>query len=295
MKLATFSDAKGRRIGIVRDHRIVDLARHAPELPSEMIAFLRAGEPALARARAFADADAIPLSQVRLEAPVRRPERIFCIGLNYADHVAESGTAIPQKQMWFTKQPGSVAGPCDPFVLPVVSSALDYEAELVFAIGKHCKHVPAERVTEVIAGFCCGNDVSVRDWQFHSQTMVMGKAFDTHAPIGPWLVTPDEVGDPHALDIRCWVNGELRQSSNTKNLIFNCYDQIAYLSRAFALEPGDLIFTGTSSGVGAAMKPPKFLKAGDVVRIEIEKIGMIENRVEPERAETVIHDTQHAL
>ena len=230
----------------------------------------------------------MPLDQVQLNAPIDDPRRIFCIGLNYADHIEESSLERPTMQAWFTKHAGCVVGPHDPVLLPAVSQALDYEAELVFVIGKKCKHVPAERVGEVIAGYCCGNDVSVRDWQFHSQTMLMGKSFDTHAPIGPWLVTPDELGDPHNLDIQCWVNGELRQSSNTKHLIFNCFEQIAYLSKAFTFEPGDLIFTGTPSGVGATRKPPLFLKAGDVVRVEIEKIGAIENKVEQVIAATLI-------
>ena len=282
MKLATFSDSKGQRIGVVNGNSIVDLSEHAPSLPTDMIAFLEAGEKALGAARTAANAPGIPLDRVKLEAPVQRPRKVLGIGLNYADHIAESGMAKPERQVWFTKQHNGIVGPSDPFLLPAVSQLLDYEAELCFVIGKRCKHVPRERASEVIAGFCVGNDVSVRDWQFHSQTMLMGKSFDTHAPLGPWLVTPDEIGDPHGLDIKCWVNGELRQSSNTRQLIFNCYDQIAYLSQAFRLEPGDVIYTGTPAGVGAAMKPPSFLKVGDRVRIEIERIGSIENWVEPE-------------
>ena len=161
-------------------------------------------------------------------------------------------------------------------------------AELGVVIGKRCKHVPRERAAEVIAGYCCGNDVSVRDWQMRAQTMQIGKSFDTHGPTGPWLVTPDEVGDPHDLDIRAEVNGELRQNSNMKHLIYDCYDAVAHLTQAFTLDPGDLLFMGTPAGVGAAMKPPQFLKAGDVVRVEIEKLGYLENRVVPEAAECVI-------
>ncbi|MEW6089797.1 MAG: fumarylacetoacetate hydrolase family protein, partial [Pseudomonadota bacterium] len=206
----------------------------------------------------------------------------------YRDHVEESGQPMPEHQVWFNKQHNCITGPYDDVALPAVSSLLDYEAEMCFVIGKRCKHVPKERAHEVIAGYFVGNDVSVRDWQLRTNTWQIGKSFDTHGPIGPWIVTPDEVGDPHALAIRCWVNGELRQNSNTKHLIFNCFDQIAHLSQAFTLDPGDVIFTGTSGGVGAAMKPMQFLKAGDVVRVEVEKLGYIENRVVPEKAETII-------
>ena len=172
--------------------------------------------------------------------------------------------------------------------MPVVSDNLDYEAELCLVIGKRCKHVPAERAHEVIGGYFCGNDVSVRDWQLRVPTFQIGKSFDTHGPMGPWLVTPDEVGNPHDLDILCLVNGEKRQKSNTKHLIFNCFDAIAHLSQAFTLDVGDVLFMGTPSGVGVAMKPPSFMKVGDVVRVEIEKLGYIENTVVAESGETII-------
>ena len=156
----------------------------------------------------------------------------------------------------------------------------------MFVIGRRCRHVPRDRADEVIAGCLVGNDVSVRDWQRRAQTMTLGKSWDTHGPIGPWIVTPDELGDLHSLALRTWVNDELRQDSNTKHLIFDCYDMIETLSTVFTLEPGDLIATGTSGGVGAAMTPRRFLVAGDVVRIEIENIGAIENRVINEPADT---------
>ena len=169
-----------------------------------------------------------------------------------------------------------------------MSDRLDYEGELVFVIGKRAKHVPRERAHEVIAGYCAGNDVSVRDWQAASRTMQIGKSFDTHAPFGPWIVTADEVGDPHNLGIRTVVNEEIRQNSNTEHLIFNCFEQIEHLTKSFTLDPGDVIFTGTSSGVGAAMKPPAWLKVGDEVRVEVERIGFIEHSVVEENAATVI-------
>ena len=229
-----------------------------------------------------------PLAEVELLAPILNPGKVLAIGLNYGDHIEESGMDAPKHQVWFNKQHNCINGPYAPINLPSVSTALDYEAELCVVIGKRCKHVPRERAHEVIAGFCVGNDVSVRDWQLRVPTFQIGKSFDTHGPIGPYLVTSDEVGDPHTLDIRCLVNGEERQHSNTEHLIFDCFDAIAHLTQAFTLDVGDVLFMGTPAGVGVAMKPPVFLKEGDVVRVEIEKLGYIENTVVAEQAETVI-------
>jgi 2-keto-4-pentenoate hydratase/2-oxohepta-3-ene-1,7-dioic acid hydratase in catechol pathway len=183
----------------------------------------------------------------------------------------------PEFPVFFNKQSTCVTGPRDPIHRPRVSTMLDYEGELGFVIGRRCRYVPKERAAEVIAGYLVVDDVSVRDWQFRAQTMTLGKSFDTHGPIGPWIVTPDEVGDPHVLELKTWVNGELRQHSNTRELIYDCFDQVATLSAAFTLEPGDVVATGTPGGVGVAQG--KFLVPGDVVRIEIEQIGAIENRV----------------
>lgn len=278
MKLATFTQSGRTRIGVVQDGGILDLSLAVPALPQEMRAFLEAGAPAMAGAR-VAKGALIPLADVHLEAPVMRPPKFLAIGLNYADHIAESKRDTPANQLWFNKQTTCVNAPNDPVHLPKVSSALDYEGELGFVIGRKCRHVPRERAHEVIAGFCIVDDVSVRDWQFHSQTMTMGKSFDTHGPFGPWIVTPDEIGDPHNLSIRTLLNGVVVQDSNTRHLVFNCYDQIAYLTQAFTLLPGDVIATGTPGGVGVAKTPPQFMKAGDRVRIEIEKIGAIEHEI----------------
>ena len=290
MKLATFRDGDGVRIGIVVGELVIDLSAAAPELPTDMTAFLAAGDAAMARAEAVQDdADhALPVDNVEFLAPVPRPGKILAIGLNYADHIAETGAQTPTTQIWFNKQTTAVNAPYAGIVKPSVSDDVDYEGELVFVIGKRAKHVPAERASEVIAGYCCGNDVSVRDWQSASRTMQMGKSFDTHAPFGPWIATPDEVGDPHTLGLRTYVNGEKRQDSNTRFLVFNCFEQIAHLTKAFTLEPGDVIFTGTSAGVAAAMNPPPWLEVGDVVRIEIDRIGYIENTMVEEKADTVI-------
>ncbi|MEQ1866741.1 MAG: fumarylacetoacetate hydrolase family protein [Micropepsaceae bacterium] len=284
MKLVTFTDAAGTRIGIAVDGGIVDLKKVDPDLPRDMIGLMNqwpAVRGAVERA-ATRKAD-VAQSAVKLEAPVQRPGKVFAIGLNYADHIAESGQGTPAEQVWFTKAVTSIHAPFEPVQLPKVSMLLDYEAELVAIIGKRCKHVPKDKAHEVIFGYCAGNDVTVRDWQFKTPQWVLGKSFDTHGPIGPWIVTPDEIGDPHALGIRAFVNGEKRQDSNTKHLVFNVFDQIAHISKAMTLEPGDVIFTGTPGGVGVALKPPQFLKAGDVTRVEIDKIGAIEATVVAEQ------------
>ncbi|HEV3115389.1 MAG TPA: fumarylacetoacetate hydrolase family protein [Candidatus Binataceae bacterium] len=287
MKIATFTHAASTRIGIVTGDSIVDLAAAAPELPRDMIAFLAAGAPAMERARqAAGGAKGLPLAEVKLEAPISRPPEFLAIGLNYADHIAESKTKPPDFPVFFNKQSTCVTGPYDAIHLPRISKLLDYEGELGFVIGRRCRHVPRDRAHEVIAGFIIVNDVSVRDWQMKAPTHTLGKSFDTHGPIGPWLVTPDEVGDPHSLELKTFVNGELRQHSNTRNLVFNCYVQIETLSTVFTLMPGMVISTGTPSGVGAAMNPPRFLKMGDVVRVEIDRIGHIENRVIHEPQDT---------
>lgn len=285
MKLATFQTSGSEpRIGLVVHDGIVDLARHVPDLPADMIGLITAWPKFKAELGTIASKQSadMPIEAVTLLAPVTRPGKILGIGLNYADHVAESGMAKPDAQLWFAKMPTATNGPFAPIQLPKVSEALDYEAELAIVIGKRCKHVAREQAHEVIFGYCVANDVSVRDWQLRTSQFTVGKSFDTHAPLGPWIVTADELKDPHNLDIRCFVNGELRQSSNTKYLIFNCFDQVEHLSQAMTLEPGDVLLSGTPGGVGVAFKPPRFLRAGDVVKVDIEQIGSISNTVEPE-------------
>ncbi len=290
MKLATFStaDNPNPRLGVVREDGMMDLSSIGGA-PDSMRAWLAGGEAADSLARAAAEAtNPIDLAAVQWHPPVPHPGKILGIGLNYADHIAETGMPRPQTQVWFNKQHNCVNGPYADINLPMASDKLDYEAELCVIIGKRCKHVPKERAHEVIAGYCCGNDVSVRDWQARAQTMQIGKSFDTHGPTGPYLVTPDEVGDPHNLNIRSFVNGELRQDSNTRHLIYDCFDAIAHLTRAFTLDAGDILFMGTPAGVGVAMQPPQFLREGDLARVEIEKLGYLEARVVRERAECVI-------
>jgi 2-keto-4-pentenoate hydratase/2-oxohepta-3-ene-1,7-dioic acid hydratase in catechol pathway len=284
MKLCTFHRAGSLRVGVVLDDEVVDLAEAAPELPRELSELLAAGEGVL-RAAAEAAARArnrLPLESLRLAAPIPRPPKFLAIGLNYADHVAEAGLETPKFPTVFNKQSTCATGPRDPVHMPRVSSALDYEGELGFVIGRRCRHVPRDRAALVIAGYLVVNDVTVRDWQFRTPTWTMGKSFDTHGPLGPWLTTSDEIGDPHGLRLRTWVNGELRQDSNTKQLIFDCFALVEHLSTAFTLEPGDVVSTGTPGGVGIAMKPPRLLRVGDVVKIEIDGLGALENRVVPE-------------
>ncbi len=234
-----------------------------------------------------------PLDKVRLLAPVR-PRKFLAIGLNYADHIAESGMEAPQYPVFFNKQVTCVAGPQQDVHMPRVSSLLDYEGELAIVIGTRCRHVPVERAHEVVAGYTIANDVSVRDWQVRSPTMMMGKSFDTHGPLGPWLVTPDELGDPHDLPIRTYVNDELRQDGNTRDMIYSCYQQIAHLSEAFTLEPGDVIATGTPAGIGAVRQPfpDGLLKIGDVLRVQIDGIGELCNTVVEEPEDYLAPETE---
>jgi 2-keto-4-pentenoate hydratase/2-oxohepta-3-ene-1,7-dioic acid hydratase in catechol pathway len=285
MKFITFSrpDA-GPATGIVVDRGVIDIRTHLADAPHGMIDLIAAWAAWQERLRHLAatqPAD-FALDAITLLAPVPRPGKILGIGLNYADHVAESGMDKPVDQLWFAKMPTTANGPFAPVDLPHVSEQLDYEAELAFVIGQRCRHVPLERAHEVIFGYCVANDVSVRDWQVRTSQFTIGKSFDTHAPFGPWIVTADEIADPHTLGMRCFVNGEKRQDSNTAQLIFNCFEQVEHLSKVMTLEPGDVILTGTPGGVGVGMKPPRWLRAGDRVKVEIDGIGAIENVVQPE-------------
>lgn len=280
MKLVRFDSGSGTRAGVVFGDAVVDLE---PLGFLDLLSVVRGGVGALSRITDFAaSAPSVPLSSVQLRAPIERPGKYLAIGMNYRKHVEEGaklGIAEPKKQLWFNKQTTSITGPFDGIVKPEVSDQIDYEVELGVVIGPAAKHVSAADAAHHIFGYFVANDVSTRDWQFHSQTMTMGKSFDSHGPIGPWIVTADEIADPHDLPIRCFVNGEERQSSNTGMMLHNIYEQIEYLSTAFTLEPGDLIATGTPEGVGIAKDPPVFLQVGDIVRCEIDGVGAIENPV----------------
>jgi len=255
-----------------------------------MIEFLGAGPKALLAMQELVNSGraCIALNEVKLNAPVPRPGKYLGIALNYADHIAETGRDQPEYPSFFTKQSTCVTGCGDAIHRPKVSDKLDYEGELAFVIGKRCRHVPVNKAHQVIAGFTIANDVSVRDWQMRSPTLMIGKSFDTCGPLGPWIVTPDELPDPHNLTIKTWIDNELRQDGNTRQMIFNCYEMIAYLSQAMTLEPGDVITTGTPGGVGVKMQPRGYMKPGQSARIEIEGIGTLCNPVieEPDNLAT---------
>jgi 2-keto-4-pentenoate hydratase/2-oxohepta-3-ene-1,7-dioic acid hydratase in catechol pathway len=247
---------------------------------------LAAGESALKAAAAAAkrpDAVKYDAATAKPLAPVPDPQKIVCLGLNYRDHAAESGSPIPREPILFSKYATALIGHGDNIVLPPVSREVDYEAELVIVIGKRGRNIPESQALAHVAGYTVGHDVSARDWQLKKdgKQWMAGKTFDTFAPVGPVLVTADEVPDPHNLPIRLRLNGQTMQDSNTKQMIFNVGATLAYLSQVFTLEPGDLIFTGTPPGVGMARKPPVYLKGGDVVEVEIEGIGLLRNPVVP--------------
>ena len=283
MRLCRFETAEGAPgLGLVEGDEVVDLsgADVAQEPARALDAVGRGGLEGLA-----ASAPRLPLAGVRLLAPAA-PRKYLAIALNYADHIAEMGMEAPEVPVFFNKQVTCVVGPGADVHMPKVSSFLDYEAELAVVIGRRCRHVPVERAHEAIAGYTCANDLSVRDWQGRARTMTLGKSFDTHGPLGPWLVTPEEVGDPQDLRVRCYVDDELRQDASTAEMVFDCFQQVSHLSEAFTLEPGDVIATGTPAGVGLGRKPVKdnILHVGQTVRVEIERIDELANTVveEPE-------------
>jgi 2-keto-4-pentenoate hydratase/2-oxohepta-3-ene-1,7-dioic acid hydratase in catechol pathway len=293
MRLCRFaSDRRGAALGIVEGDEVVDLS--SAEVPAEpALALAEVGQAALEELAAGAPRRR--LAETRLLAPAS-PRKYLGIALNYADHIAEMGMDAPEVPVFFNKQVTCVVGPGAGIHMPRVSTFLDYEAELALVIGKRCRHVPVERAHEAIAGYTCANDVSVRDWQGRAQTMTIGKSFDTHGPLGPWLVTPDELGDPQDLRIRCYLNDELRQDASTGEMVFDCFQQVAHLSEAFTLEPGDVIATGTPAGVGVGRKPIRdnLLKVGDTVRVEIEGIGELVNPVVEEPAGFVVEEGELA-
>ncbi len=282
MRLIRFSRDNGpAQLGLLVDNRAIAFADLVADAPVEARAAIAEWDTLAPRLANVDTKDkGTPLSAVKLLCPLETSEKIMAIGLNYADHIEEArdqGLKIPTEQVWFNKMPSSLTGPYGDVDLPKASQQVDYEVELVAVIGKGGRHISATDAPAHVFGYCVGNDVSARDWQMKTPQWVLGKSFDTHGPIGPAIVTSDEVGDPHGLAIKSFVNGELRQNSNTKHLVFNVWAQIEELSKVMTLKPGDLIFTGTPGGVGLAFKPPRFLKQGDVVRCEIEKLGAIEN------------------
>lgn len=291
MRIARFTHDGRTRLGVVEGAEVLDVGSLDDRLPADVAALLE-GE-GIGRLEALASKAArLALEEVRLEAPIVRPAEFLAIGLNYGAHIAErkegaaEAPAVPQV---FNKQVTCITGPYDPIEIPAAApNRVDYEGELAVVIGTRCRAVPRERASEVVAGYLVANDVSVRDWQKASATLTMGKSWDTHGPIGPWLVTADEVPDPHQLQLRTWVDGDLRQDDTTANMINDCWALIEHISTACTLLPGTIISTGTPKGVGVHRDPPLLLGPGMTVRVEVEGIGAIENPVVAQVTEAVL-------
>jgi len=278
MKLVRFSQKGPTRIGKVVGNTVVDLSEIYPEAGNSMRALL-ARLPELRAAIEACDLPSFDLAEVTLEAPIDDPQKFLAIGMNYKAHADEAlkgaGIPLPTSQLWFNKQVSCINGPYSEVEIPSVSNQVDYEAELGVIIGKRCRNVSRADARAVIAGYVVCNDVTARDWQFRSPTYTLGKSFDTHGPIGPWITTDDEIADPHALTLTLDYNGEERQRSSTGDMIYDIFDQIEYLSTVMTLEPGDILATGTPAGVGIASGT--FMKPGDVVRVTVDGLGSIEN------------------
>jgi 2-keto-4-pentenoate hydratase/2-oxohepta-3-ene-1,7-dioic acid hydratase in catechol pathway len=284
MHLATIQTPFGARAATLWENNYIDIHATDSVLPGTLRQLLEEG-PAALRAAEFAcrreKVVEYPADQVRLLPPIPNPHKIICLGLNYSDHAKESGAQVPKDPIIFSKYASALVGHEDAILLPPVSSEVDYEVELVVVVGKRGRPKSAEDGMNFVAGYTIGHDVSARDWQLKKdgRQWMVGKTFDTFAPTGPHLVTKNEIPDPHSLNICLRLNGETMQESNTSQMIFSVGAILAYLGQVFTLEPGDLVFTGTPSGVGFTRKPPVYLKPGDVVEIEIERLGILRNRV----------------
>lgn len=282
MRIVTYQSPIGPRVAGLRQGMLVDLNRADPQVPHCVKTLLSQGPTGLQRAaKAAQTGQAVALEEVKLLPPVPRPEKIVCVGLNYADHAAESGMAPPPEPVIFSKFPTAASANDNAIVLPRLSKEVDYEAELVVVIGVGGRHIDPARAREHIAGYCCGNDVSARDWQLRKAggQWLLGKSFDTFAPFGPAIVTADEVPNPNQLHIQLRLNGNVMQDSSTAQFLFSVEELVAYVSGVCTLAPGDVIFTGTPPGVGFARKPPVWLRPGDVVEVEIESLGALRNPV----------------
>ena len=279
MKLVNFLYKGEKNIGSLLDDGVCSFKSISDKYSMSMMEFIEQIDDLSPKVSKFINSnpEVIPLSEIEFLPVIERPGKVLAVGLNYKDHAKETGMDLPKVPMIFTKQSTSVLGHQGEIHKPKVSDAVDYEGEMAFVIGKKCRHVSKEDALDVIAGVTICNDVSVRDWQIASPTFTMGKSFDTHCPIGPYIVTMDEISDIHNLKIKTYVNDELRQDSCTDQLIFDCFDLIEHITKAFTLEPGDIIATGTSSGVGVVLG--KYLVPNDVVRIELENVGTLENKV----------------
>ena len=297
MKLVTYRRGTDEgRLGAVVNDEVVDVVSLDLSLPATMLDLLRAGPEGLNAVRRALTGNGLrtPLSEVTLSPPVPRPSKYLALGANYTKHLEEFAKSHPnvsipstKQQHWFNKQVSCIIGPYDAIHMPRCSVEVDFEGELGIVIGTRCRHVPPERAYQMIAGYVVCNDVSVRDWQRLSPTATLGKSFDTHGPVGPWLTTADEIADPNKLRVRTWIDDDLRQDGNTEEFIHKIPQMISFLTTAFTLEPGDILSTGTPAGVGGAQVPPRYLKAGQRCRIEIEGLGAIDNPMIDEPLSTV--------
>jgi 2-keto-4-pentenoate hydratase/2-oxohepta-3-ene-1,7-dioic acid hydratase in catechol pathway len=283
MKLARFSHQGRTSIGKIERDTLIDLAQILPPSVNDVADVLECANLMNAARTLTADrGNQLSLAEVQLRAPILNPSKFLALGMNYKDHEQEArnaGVPIPTSQVWFNKQTSCITGPYDDIHYPAICEQLDYEAELGVVIGKPGRYISEAEALEHVAGYFVTNDVSSRDWQAKSPTWTLGKSFDTHGPIGPWIVTADEIPDPQQLAIQLSVNGEVRQASSTSLMTYSIAEQISYLSQVMTLNTGDILITGTPGGIGLAMSPPRFLQVGDVMRVIIEGIGHIENRV----------------
>jgi len=283
MRLLTFARNADSRFGVELPGGILDVHAADPQLPPSLHAYLRDAQrlrPVLEALVAAPPAEHVyPAAAVRYLPPIEAPEKIVCIGLNYRDHAAEVNLPLPTEVTAFAKYANSLVGNGAAVVIPRESDKVDYEAELAFVIGKRGRHIPAERAYEYVAGYTIVNDVSVRDYQMRTSQWMLGKVFDTHAPCGPVIVTTDEIPDPQTLAIRTSIDGQLLQDSNTAQLVFTVPALVAELSSIMTLEPGDIVATGTPAGVGSSRTPKRWMRVGERVRVEIEKIGALENPI----------------
>jgi 2-keto-4-pentenoate hydratase/2-oxohepta-3-ene-1,7-dioic acid hydratase in catechol pathway len=287
MRLATIDTWVGPRAVLQVGDSLIDIHATEPDLPGNVRLLLEGGPSVLQAVATLAnrtDAVKTPMADARFQAPIVDPRKIICVGVNYKDHAAETGAAIPRDPILFSKYPTALIGHGEAIVLPKVSQEVDYEAELVIFVGKKGRHLTPANAVDHVAGYTVGHDVSARDWQLKKdgKQWMVGKTFDTFAPAGPVLVTKDEVPDPQNLPIRLRLNGQVMQSSNTNQMIFGVADLLVYISQVVTLEPGDMIYTGTPPGVGIARKPPVYLKDGDVVEVDIEGLGVLRNPVRRE-------------
>lgn len=282
MLLTTYKNSSGLRVVGIRDGGFVDLNQADANVPACIKQLLAQGREGLERAKAALSSGKLMAKEQLIPAPIiPKPEKIICVGLNYADHAQETGAKIPSEPILFCKLTSAVCGHRQPIVIPKLSKEVDYEAELVVVIGRGGRHISRQDAMQHVAGYCCGNDVSARDWQLRKPggQWLLGKSFDTFASFGPAIVTADEIADPNNLNIQLRLNGQVMQKSNTNQLIFSVDHLVSYASDVCTLMPGDLIFTGTPPGVGFARKPPIFLKSGDTVEVEIENIGLLQNPI----------------